>query len=158
MNPQRIQMKRTKGWRKPEGAVYVGRPSLYGNPFLVDGEWITWTAIAIGCRADKAGRRQAAVALHRAWMTGARLRLREFDPIAGQEFDPGGALEFGDGSVVSMGDHCAGLATWGAELADDKPTLPERPDLTVLRGHDLLCWCGLGQPCHGDTLLELANA
>lgn len=31
--PQRIQRKRTKGWRMPEGAVYVGRPTIYGNPF-----------------------------------------------------------------------------------------------------------------------------
>lgn len=33
MSPQRIQRKRTKGWRMPEGAVYVGRPSLFGNPW-----------------------------------------------------------------------------------------------------------------------------
>ena len=33
--PKRIQRKRTKGWRMPEGAVYVGRPTLWGNPFKV---------------------------------------------------------------------------------------------------------------------------
>lgn len=33
--PQRIQRKRTKGWRMPEGAVYVGRPTKWGNPFVV---------------------------------------------------------------------------------------------------------------------------
>lgn len=31
--PERIQRQRTKGWRMPSGAVYVGRPSVYGNPF-----------------------------------------------------------------------------------------------------------------------------
>ena len=31
--PKRIQRKRTKGWRMPEGAVYVGRPTRWGNPF-----------------------------------------------------------------------------------------------------------------------------
>ena len=31
--PKRIQRKRTKGWRMPAGAVYVGRPSRWGNPF-----------------------------------------------------------------------------------------------------------------------------
>ncbi len=31
--PKRIQRKRTKGWRMPEGAVYVGRPSKWGNPY-----------------------------------------------------------------------------------------------------------------------------
>ena len=35
--PKRIQRKRTKGWRMPEGAVYVGRPSKWGNDFTVDG-------------------------------------------------------------------------------------------------------------------------
>lgn len=35
MSPQRIQLKRSKGWRKPEGAVVVSRPSRWGNPFHV---------------------------------------------------------------------------------------------------------------------------
>ncbi|TSD68096.1 DUF4326 domain-containing protein [Aeromicrobium piscarium] len=30
--PRRIQRKREKGWRMPEGAVYVGRPTRWGNP------------------------------------------------------------------------------------------------------------------------------
>ena len=29
--PKRIQRKRTKGWRMPKGAVYVGRPTKWGN-------------------------------------------------------------------------------------------------------------------------------
>lgn len=33
MTPKRIQRKRTAGWRMPEGAVYVGRPTKWGNPF-----------------------------------------------------------------------------------------------------------------------------
>ena len=31
--PRRIQRKRTKGWQMPDGAVYVGRPTKWGNPF-----------------------------------------------------------------------------------------------------------------------------
>jgi len=31
--PVRIQRKRTKGWRMPAGAVYVGRGTQWGNPF-----------------------------------------------------------------------------------------------------------------------------
>jgi len=31
--PQRIQRKRSKGWRMPENCVYVGRPTRWGNPF-----------------------------------------------------------------------------------------------------------------------------
>jgi hypothetical protein len=33
--PKRIQRKRTKGWRKPEGAVDCTRPGRWGNPFTV---------------------------------------------------------------------------------------------------------------------------
>jgi hypothetical protein len=33
--PKRIQRRRSAGWRKPEGAVCVTRPSIYGNPFRV---------------------------------------------------------------------------------------------------------------------------
>jgi hypothetical protein len=36
---ERIQRKRTKGWRMPEGAVYVGRPSMWGNPFKTAAEF-----------------------------------------------------------------------------------------------------------------------
>ncbi len=31
--PERIQRSRAKGWRMPEGAVYVGRPTRWGNMF-----------------------------------------------------------------------------------------------------------------------------
>lgn len=31
--PERIQRRRTAGWRMPEGARYVGRPSMWGNPY-----------------------------------------------------------------------------------------------------------------------------
>lgn len=34
-SPVRIQRQRTKGWRAPEGTVYVGRGSIWGNPFIV---------------------------------------------------------------------------------------------------------------------------
>ena len=33
--PQRIQRKRTKGWRMPDNTVYVGRPTKFGNPVRV---------------------------------------------------------------------------------------------------------------------------
>jgi Domain of unknown function (DUF4326) len=36
----RIQLRRSQGWRKPEGAVVVARPSRWGNPYRigVDGD------------------------------------------------------------------------------------------------------------------------
>ena len=35
MKPQRIQLKRTKGWRMPPNTAKVTRPGVFGNPFVV---------------------------------------------------------------------------------------------------------------------------
>jgi hypothetical protein len=50
--PQRIQRRRTAGWRMPAGALYVGRPTRFGNPFPI---------------AEHGP--AAAVALYRTWLT-----------------------------------------------------------------------------------------
>jgi hypothetical protein len=34
--PQRIQLKRTKGWRMPANTVKVDRTTIFGNPFPVE--------------------------------------------------------------------------------------------------------------------------
>lgn len=45
--PERIQLRRTKGWRKPEGAVVVARPSKWGNPWKVgDSALVEWPYLA----------------------------------------------------------------------------------------------------------------
>jgi hypothetical protein len=31
--PHRIRLSRAKGWRKPENAVVVARPTVWGNPY-----------------------------------------------------------------------------------------------------------------------------
>lgn len=46
--PKRIQRQRTKGWRAPEGAVYVGRGSKWGNPYEVMPVGGHWTIIDAG--------------------------------------------------------------------------------------------------------------
>lgn len=33
--PRRIQLRRTKGWRKPPDAIVVARPTKWGNPYAV---------------------------------------------------------------------------------------------------------------------------
>lgn len=52
--PKRIQRRRNAGWRMPAGAVYVGRPTRWGNPFP----------------ADYFGQVQA-MRLYREWLAGA---------------------------------------------------------------------------------------
>lgn len=36
--PRRVQLRRTKGWRKPDNTVVVSRPSRWGNPH----DWRDW--------------------------------------------------------------------------------------------------------------------
>jgi hypothetical protein len=33
--PARIQRRRSQGWRQPINAIYVGRPTRWGNPYKV---------------------------------------------------------------------------------------------------------------------------
>jgi hypothetical protein len=33
--PSRIQRRRSRGWRQPAAALYVGRPTTWGNPYKV---------------------------------------------------------------------------------------------------------------------------
>jgi hypothetical protein len=151
--PRRIQRKRTKGWRMPDGAVYVGRPTVYGNPFPIEGEWITGAARAFGYPTGPTFLRGAAVALYRWWLTGQ-------EPVQG--------LEGTTGYRVSLTEGHNGGGAWleGTGVID----LPKRPDLAPLRGRDLACWCPVGGwsgdiystgalllPCHADVLLEIAT-
>lgn len=106
--PKRIQRKRTKGWRMPPNAVYVGRPTKFGNLWTPE---MYWDA---GYSGPLLVALQHCVDAFRAWMTG--------------------------------GQHWAHAAP-----------LPPIPDLALLRGKDLACWCPLDQPCHADVLLQLAN-
>jgi hypothetical protein len=32
--------------------------------------------------------------------------------------------------------------------------LPKVPDISILKGKDLVCWCPLDKPCHADVLIE----
>lgn len=61
--PKRIQRKRTKGWRMPEGAIYVGRPGVWGNHFLlhkVAKDWYCVTDQGAPVKGTYGTRRQAA--------------------------------------------------------------------------------------------------
>ena len=60
--PERIQLRRTAGWRKPEGAVVVARPSKWGNPFTLAG------ARDAEYQGTDAELRDFCVALFRRWL------------------------------------------------------------------------------------------
>lgn len=60
---QRIQLRRTRGWRKPEGAVVVSRPGKFGNPFD-----LAWVRLGTPDLTDQEAR-IIAVQTFRAWLT-----------------------------------------------------------------------------------------
>lgn len=96
MSPQRIQRKRVKGWRKPEGAIIVTRPSRWGNPFVVipagtDPGLLSrrrergWTVNGPGTFFQGTGTREwaadYAVRLYRRWLLGSMKRVEDLVPL-----------------------------------------------------------------------------
>lgn len=137
--PERIQRQRTRGWKMPEGAVYVGRPTVWGNPFDFRRSDFCWIALSYGCKADRAGRLAASILAYRDW-----LDAPEGEVTA--SYERGIVMEAGD-RKIDIGPRL---------VIGQAPTLDAIR--AELRGHDLACWCPLDQPCHADVLLELANA
>ena len=60
LTPRRIQLRRTKGWRLPAGAIKVDRSTRFGNPFRVTDDRTPAEAITVftawltvdGCDAE----------------------------------------------------------------------------------------------------------
>lgn len=146
--PRRIQQKRVKGWRKPDGAVSVARPHKFSNPF-------------------KVGKTQVRVPAHDGtdWEHEGRLHK-----TSGQkEFYCTGTTH--DGAPVGIWhqiedathEQCVELyrsyITGSPErLGGDWTPADRTAEIRAeLRGKDLMCFCPLDQPCHADVLLEIAN-
>jgi hypothetical protein len=126
--PQRIQRKRTKGWRMPEGAVFVGRPTKWGNPFRVGHHY----------------KRDADGGIPR--MSIRFVYLEAFEGHQDASFTTiASAQEAVDWFRWYMGTHLF-------QREAERQLIREK-----LTGHDLACWCPLDQPCHADVLLEIAN-
>jgi len=135
--PDRIRLSRAAGWRKPEGAVVVARPTRWGNPWKPGSPgrfWLPDYPVAdqiIGCMLDT----EDAVALYRWLLTQG--------PEPQNSHLPAQLSADGRRHTRDM------LRAHATRI---------RADLHQLRGHDLACWCPLDKPCHADVLLELANA
>lgn len=120
--PKRIQLRRVKGWRLPDGAVVVGRPGKWGNPFSLMDVHTQYPSLD-----DRAAH----------GMVVAQFR----DLIRAD-----GCLEFPN------------WLSWGGHRHPRRVSYPSSAEIRgELAGHDLACWCDLGEPCHADVLLELAN-
>lgn len=63
----RIQRKRTRGWRLPEGAVYVGRRTKWGNPYRI-GDYQFEHADGSPAPHDENAAREMALRDYRMWL------------------------------------------------------------------------------------------
>jgi hypothetical protein len=130
--PERIQRRRVKGWRMPEGAVYVGRPTLWGNPWIAGKPAVLhlggmpWQ-LACSLTPEQAARQY--YGLMRGWWI--------------------------DHMPLPPATYPAHKAKYIADLKRHRNAVLERA--RELRGRDLACWCPLDHPCHADVLLRIAN-
>ena len=138
MSPQRIQLRRTKGWRKPDGAIVVARPSKWGNWYVVVRARTAERAPGGGFKRN--GPWLVVATDKRGWATGPHWGGFGDSRHAAAEF----AVELYRRALEGTYDDLDGPLNHEFYMRD-------------LRGHDLACWCPLDQPCHADVLLELAN-
>jgi hypothetical protein len=129
---EEIQRKRTKGWKSPPNTIYVGRPSIWGNPFtVIPGLYKTWYVFFEGKSTSgefttKLDAQAEAVRLFEKWF---------------------------DDSIAEIGTELYNFRekySWkGFQLATVAPHL--------LRRKFLSCWCSLDEPCHRTIILRYAN-
>lgn len=137
--PVRIQRKRTAGWRMPANTVSVTRPGKWGNPFDFRSSDCCWLALSYGCRGDRLGRQQASVKAFAEWVDPLTDGKKLVRIERGVSFGTGGNnCQIGPRFIVGPPPS---INTIRAELA----------------GKNLACFCKLGEPCHADVLLALAN-
>lgn len=72
----------------------------------------------------------------------------------GNPFVVGESGYFHERNITVTADNC--LTLFERYCKDRSRLLPRW--LEPLRGKDLACFCGEGEPCHGDILLRLANS
>jgi hypothetical protein len=125
----------------PEGAVFVGRPTKWGNPFIVE-DFLMFGAVVDAYAGwcldfqDHEEARHAAVDLYR-------------DIVSGF-WNPTKVDQLGDQAYQCLYED---LRKWRKRIGGH----PLEIARSELRGKDLCCWCSPAQTCHADVLLEIAN-
>ena len=166
--PGRIQRRRVKGWRMPEGAVYVGRGSKWGNPFkyrdrvggLVRYQPTTPDVYEYEGRISADGMRHDY--FHpEGHVTRYDVRWATREEIV--ELYRRTILEPDRGMLGAYPSNKGRLATYrtGTDKRGFGGTLHTvTADMirAELAGKVLACWCPPDQPCHADVLLTIANS
>ena len=152
--PKRIQLRRTKGWRKPEGAVVVSRPSKWGNPFIFgDYTGLARVPAVFDPSADweYEGRISADGTRHDFFHPDGRVTICHVRYMTRAE-----VVE--TYRRLLTGDLTPAMRSAGLRSGPNR-TMPVTLDdvRRELAGHDLACWCKISDPCHADVLLAIAR-
>lgn len=149
--PERIRLRRYKGWALPANTIVVARPSKWGNPYAyrtpyglarvpaVDGSpWEYENRISGDGTRHDCHHPDGTITIHHVrYMTRAEC-VETFRR----------ALVF-----PTLGMHL-----WWRRPKDGPPiTLTVADVQRELAGRNLACWCRAEDPCHADVLLEIAN-
>ena len=145
----------------PDGAVYVGRPTKWGNPFAI-GSPSGLARVPAVRYPDKEweyeGRCTAAGAYH-PYISNEVVDHPKAIATPGLSIKAYVPCHVRDMTAAESVECYRAYITGGGWPIDWRPRLDF--DLAELRdtlgGHDLVCWCPIGTPCHADVLLELAN-
>lgn len=159
--PKRIQLRRTKGWRKPEGAIVVARPTKWGNPF----GYRTHTGLARvpavhtpGAEWEYEGRISANGARHDYHHPDGRITECHVRYMTRAEI-----VQVYRAALLTS-PKGGWLSYWvGKHPHQELRYVTAESVQRELRGKDLACWCplvndeGTPVPCHADVLLDIAN-
>jgi len=141
MKPIRIQRKRTKGWKMPPNTKYVGRGSVWGNPYYVKYQ-----------KCPTCGNKMWFLFDTGSELNGVPCKKVEYDKVISSYGTESDAL-----------DACINLYRWHIikrneiNIKNTHKPYYVYPFISDLKGINLACWCKLSDPCHADVLLELAN-
>jgi hypothetical protein len=134
--PERVRLRRVKGWRMPEHTRSVARPTRWANPYRVERP-----------------RRQGAPWIVRLPNDKGRLVMPNQDVA---HLTACSMYE----ATLRHPNAAAQVSSWLGELPLVQQfqlpfTLAEARD--ELAGWNLACYCALALPCHVDVLLVVAN-
>lgn len=121
---------RQKGYKQPDNAFFVGKPTKWDTPF----------------RVVEVPNNDVLNELFVRWMVVSWI-------------DFSGYLDYNEFLTRNEAAK-ASIETFERMLVDGKiPTYGKkwREKLEEMRGKDLLCYCPIDEPCHADVLLKYAN-
>lgn len=150
---ERIQRRRVKGSRLPEGAVYVGRPTKWGNSFRYrTTQGLARVPAIDGSPWEYEGRISAAGISHNCFHADGSWTYHNIRYMSRAE-----CVQMYRRALVTPDSHIHIHVGLGL------PWLTVDDVRRELAGRDLACWCPLDDgegnrvPCHADVLLDVAN-